>query len=701
MIRVQTWDNQFRQIRVPGIQTGNALPTVRNAADSAGLRTLSSVLGAGEKLLDVAVREYVADETARVSQSLQQLNADLSAERERYMQENKGENAVDAGRYFEQYATRRARKYLEEGKFRGRYAEEFRKQAMGNILHFAEQGRTYGSQQREAWNASVIDGAVSDFQNQVSQNYDNDEWLEYSFGNLETMVNAMRPGRDNAAMLKDVRKNAALGVIDGYLDHDDIAGASRAVERFAPVLGGSTRALSLRVDDHAQALQARREADNEKAAREILKGYGDALSQAKVKGDTLPLDAISTGLRNLGRKEEAERISLQARQLAAVREYSVFAMNQPLPAVKRRMAELEKDLEKARSGASGDHVADCERMEREYLVLAEGYSSRLEELEKDPAAAAERSSFFHLPDKATEVDRVWARIRAQEKIGLNPSEIRPLSVQEVDAFAVQYGRASSASACMEQLRGTYGELFPAVMRQLAGSGKFPGTMSLIADMEPEAGDLLFQAGRGDFSRKTEEILGMDATDKKELHALADRALKDVNGTLTAGGNQDAAELVSQAAYDLALQYRMQGMSFREAAQRASAEVFAGRYEVRGSYRVPKPYDADAVSVGAGRVIAALTASDDVSPDLALPERHGLTSEQMRRRLQYTLNTKGRWITGRDESGLVLTMNGKAVRKKDGNAVACSFEELQRLGLSAPVSHDADSEGAMRLAGGGL
>ncbi len=117
MIRVRTYDNEFRRMQAPGVQTGNALPAVRNAADSAEARTLFSLLEAGDKLTQMAAREYVADETARVSQSLQKLNADLSAERDRYMQENRGEAAADAERHFAAFAGERAQKHLEEGGF--------------------------------------------------------------------------------------------------------------------------------------------------------------------------------------------------------------------------------------------------------------------------------------------------------------------------------------------------------------------------------------------------------------------------------------------------------------------------------------------------------------------------------------------------------------------------------------------------------
>ena len=292
MIRVRTYENGPRAVQVPGVQSGNALPSVRHAADSAGTRLFSSLLVAGNDLTDLAVKRYVADETARVSQSLQQLNADLSAERDRYMQENRGEAAVDAERHFAAFAGERAQKYLEEGGFQGAFAEEFERQAAGSVLHFTEQGRSYGNEQREAWKASVCEGAFSDFLNQVSQNYDNEEWLEYSFDNLEGMVNAMRPGLDNTAVLNDVRQRAALGVIDGYLNHDDIAGASRAVERFSSVLGGSAGSAKERIRHRADTLQARRQAEAARLEADRRKqAVEDAGRRVLAELDELPEEA--------------------------------------------------------------------------------------------------------------------------------------------------------------------------------------------------------------------------------------------------------------------------------------------------------------------------------------------------------------------------------------------------------------------------
>lgn len=290
MIRVQTYNTAPQSVRAPGIQQ-TALPTVGNVADTAGTRTLASLLDSGDKLMQVAAREYVKDETARVSQSLQQMNADLAAERERYMQENQGENAIDAGAHFEQYATQLAQKYMQDGKFQGRFAEAFEKQAMGTVLHFTEQGRSYGNQQREAWNKSVLDGALSDFQNQVAQNYNNKDWIAYSLQNLEETVNAMRPGLDNSALMNNVRKAAAQNIVDGYLAHDDIAGARQALNENREFLGDGLNSAEVRIRNRADALQAKAETAAKRREEEAEKAFVQGTSASIIAQlDQFPAD---------------------------------------------------------------------------------------------------------------------------------------------------------------------------------------------------------------------------------------------------------------------------------------------------------------------------------------------------------------------------------------------------------------------------
>ena len=147
MIRIQTYNSTPRRIQAGGINPGNQ-PTLRTVSGRAEDRTLAAMLQSGLKLTDIIVKEYVQNETTRVEQSLAAMNAELAVERERYMRENQGQNALNAGEHFEQFARNLRDKTLADGKFQGRFADIFMKQASGLGFNFTEQGRSYAGQQR-------------------------------------------------------------------------------------------------------------------------------------------------------------------------------------------------------------------------------------------------------------------------------------------------------------------------------------------------------------------------------------------------------------------------------------------------------------------------------------------------------------------------------------------------------------------------
>lgn len=274
MIRIQTYNSDPRRVQAGGIRPGADLPAVRDVTGTAGGRTLDALLKAGGQLTDLAIREYVKDETARVSESLQMMNAELAAERDRYMRENQGRNALNAGEHFGKFAAARARELQREGGFEGRFAEQFRQQAMGNVIHFTEQGQAYARQQRAAWDQSVQEGARADFLNQVAQNFDNRDWIEFNLQKFAEDTEAMRPGLDNRAYLDKVRKETAEIIVDGFLGVNRIGDARGAFAQYRDLLGDRANAVKVRIDARADALRAKAEADRKRAEAERLVSLG-------------------------------------------------------------------------------------------------------------------------------------------------------------------------------------------------------------------------------------------------------------------------------------------------------------------------------------------------------------------------------------------------------------------------------------------
>lgn len=278
-IRIQQYNTGPRRIGVGGIDPGYQQPRIGNIAATAENQLAGTVLEAGKALTNVAIKEYVSTETTRVSQSLLAMQKELSAERDRYMAENQGQNAIEAGQHFEKFARETAQKYFQEGGFSGRFAEMFNKQAAGTTLHFTEQGQAYGRQQKAAWEESVLTGEIEDFQNLAAQNYNNPELIEFNRSALRERIENMRPGMDNRALLSRIDEGAAESIISGYLAHDDIKGARGALNEYRGLLGDKVNAVELQIRNRADALEAKARAEAERAQNQAAAQLGISLFQ--------------------------------------------------------------------------------------------------------------------------------------------------------------------------------------------------------------------------------------------------------------------------------------------------------------------------------------------------------------------------------------------------------------------------------------
>lgn len=278
-IRIQQYNTGPRRIGVGGIDPGYQQPRIGNIAATAENQLAGTVLEAGKALTNVAIKEYVSTETTRVSQSLLAMQKELSAERDRYMAENQGQNAIEAGQHFEKFARETAQKYFQEGGFSGRFAEMFNKQAAGTTLHFTEQGQAYGRQQKAAWEESVLTGEIEDFQNLAAQNYNNSELIEFNRSALRERIENMRPGMDNRALLSRIDEGAAESIISGYLAHDDIKGARGALNEYRGLLGDKVNAVELQIRNRADALEAKARAEAERAQNQAAAQLGISLFQ--------------------------------------------------------------------------------------------------------------------------------------------------------------------------------------------------------------------------------------------------------------------------------------------------------------------------------------------------------------------------------------------------------------------------------------
>lgn len=642
----------------------------------AGVRLAKAALEAGGRVLDVAAREYERDETTRVEESLLAMRRELSEERDRYMREHQGQDALKAGEHFDGFARDVARRYLSEGKFQGRFAEAFMKQAAGQAIQFTEQGMGYAAREREAWNKSVLDGKVSEFLRDAALDFRNIPRLQEEWRNLKDAVGKMRPGMDNTAYLNDIGRRLAGSVIDGHLAEDDLRGARESVERFRDFLGADANAYAVKIRGQADALQAKAEANRNKAVREILKGERDALYLAE-RGNVFALEDMTKRLRAVGATEEAEALETQTTAFRESAQVLRSAAELPLPEAMDRLRELDAELDTTLN------VQDVDRhriLSSSRDMLARQLSARTNALQKDPAAAAESAAQFQpgqfqLPDDAGMEDRAAARMGWQVKNGVsNPV---PLTKHEVENLAEQYEKASSPGDFVAMLSESFGGQSGEVLKQLVTSGKLPPDANLALNMPRESANLLMLMSRKNAVKETESALGVDNAMKQDIAEAVRDELEDILGTLAAQGGSDIAAQVLDSSYKLSLKYMERGMDAKDAGERAAREVMAERYEVRDSYRVPRDYDADSVASGARLWLKELASSGTVVMDVV----PGLTEAQTKAKKAAILTGGGRWVNNADESGLLLTVNGRIVLDETGQRIQVKFEDLAAKGES--------------------
>lgn len=384
-IRIQQYNTGPRRVGVGGIDPGYQQPRIGNIAATAENQLAGTVLEAGKALTNVAIKEYVSTETTRVSQSLLAMQKELSAERDRYMAENQGQNAIEAGQHFEKFAKETAQKYFQEGGFSGRFAEMFNKQAAGTTLHFTEQGQAYGRQQKAAWEESVLTGEIEDFQNLAAQNYNNPELIEFNRSALRERIENMRPGMDNRALLSRIDEGAAESIISGYLSHDDIKGARGALNEYRGLLGDKVNAVELQIRNRADALEAKARADAERARVQAEKARNIRLAEYSYsllenpdfqKDPGLAIEAIRSSGLPIEERFKVERAFSESWNMQRLNDERTkeFSLNQRIETGKAELRAAETKSQRDYILAQADPDAKPALL-REATNLAQGFET--------------------------------------------------------------------------------------------------------------------------------------------------------------------------------------------------------------------------------------------------------------------------------------------------------------------------------------
>lgn len=265
-IRIQQYATSPRRVQVGGIDPGFQQALIRHVGQDAAASTTQALLDAGKQLTEVGIKEYVSQETARVSQALQDYKAQLSAEQERYTTTNQGQNALDAGRHFDRFAREAAAPLAE--KFSGKFRTMFMQDAAAFGLRFTEQGQAYAGQQEKAWKKSQWDGDVAQTMDSIAQDPGNKDFIETALGNLKGRYAEMFPGMDYRAVDAEINHKAAGIIIDSFLAKEDVGRARGAFEQYKGILGAAAPQYEARIRSMGRELQARARAEAERAEGE-------------------------------------------------------------------------------------------------------------------------------------------------------------------------------------------------------------------------------------------------------------------------------------------------------------------------------------------------------------------------------------------------------------------------------------------------
>ncbi|WP_415993087.1 hypothetical protein [Desulfovibrio piger] len=678
-IRVQTYNTGPRRIQMGGIDPGTPRGGIRDVSGTASDNLLKEALAAGKELTGIAIQEYVKDETTRVSQSLLGMQQELNAERDRYMAENKGQDAIGAGQHFEQFARAAVQRRLQDDKFSGRFAEMFMKQASGTALHFTEQGQAYGRQQKSAWEESVLQGDMEEFRKLVAQNYDNQELIEFNRDALRQRIEGMRPGMDNRALFSRLDSQTAGSIIEGYLAHDDISGARGALDKYRDLLGGEVNRVEASIASHARALESRARARQAEARLDISARIQDSMA-AWGQGQEAPTAPTRAEvMAAYGEKGEAVW-----REVEAGRQYGA-----DMQAIGTMTSEQQRQLLEERKPVPGEGYADA--MKR-YALLEEAVQKDNELRQEDPGAylvlrdagvkfALDAFSKASTPENA----QAYARaVRAgMEARGMEFDAGTPLLPKsQAEALAGSIVRSEDPAGQLSGLQQTFGKDWPAVERQIVQGNKLPSAMRVMAGgMETEDGRLLMDSYRNkDFTKQSEASLNVKEAD---VRVTVRGKLEDMLATVRAQGDLSMDAALVDSATRLTLTYMQRGDDMDDAVSKAVQAVGGDRYSYRDSYRIPVTLDADKVAYGARRALRDVALGDTLTTPRAVSLPQGYVDESF----AATVRREGTWVTMPDESGLQLFVLGRPVMDKDGKPIVKTWDELTAVGGDAPSGYE--------------
>ncbi|HHN0028771.1 TPA: hypothetical protein ACRLYD_004131 [Pseudomonas aeruginosa] len=276
-----------------------------------------------------------------------------------------------------------------------------------------------------------------------------------------------------------------------------------------------------------------------------------------------------------------------------------------------------------------------------------------------------------------------AAIAEQQRLGVQNIKILPDAL--ANQFAADFnkriasGEGDTAAQLIEQYQAQWGKNFGSLIRQLGS--KLPAEAQVIATGLPK--DVAERMASVAPLKEGDLKKAMEDGQLKEIQQAVQSEMSDFAATLMGqSGGLNTFNTMYQAAVKTASAYVLQGEKPAKAAQRVVAGMAGDKYDLFGTYRVPKELDTSAVSRGADVALESLK-PDDLMP---LPGIPGVEESENIRQLHSAVIDNGQWVTNGDETGLSLTLNGYRVLGKDGKPITRTWSELQEQGTKAPAQY---------------
>ncbi|WP_434456502.1 hypothetical protein JQR85_13515 [Stutzerimonas urumqiensis] len=380
--------------------------------------------------------------------------------------------------------------------------------------------------------------------------------------------------------------------------------------------------------------------------------------------------------------------------------YQQFAKTQQLGSAIREIAMASPEersqiidrFNPAKDGVAGEGFAADAKL---YGTLVNTASRLTDELQKDPAQfVASRSPLIQrAAQQAQDGDpaavEAYATAMIAEQRRLGAPEPKLLTSRQAASIAAAFESTedggSNAAQIIEGLQQQWGKNWPTVYKQL--QDKLPGAALVIGSgVDPQTSATLARIA----PLKTSELkVGLDPAEVKGARDALSEGMAEFRNTLAGqvGGERTFATLYSEAER-LAYAYMGQGKAPQDAVEQATKALIDDKYTLKGSYRVPKAYDADLVEAGAERAIAQL---DPGTLAFAIPA--GVGEDFAKERVKSAIERDGYWVTAPDESGLALYYGGEAVLDKSGAPVIRSFDDLATEAVRPAIERDTNAPSA--------